>query len=97
MAQNQQRDKPENGNPLKALSGISGIYRKYGPYLNIGYTFAASVALLGLLGYYLDKHWHTQPWLTVLGAVLGILTGFYNFFRTVAELNKKEKEEQSGR
>ena len=77
MAQNQQRDNPESGNPLKVVSGVSGIFRKYGPYL--------------------DKHWHTRPWLTVVGAVLGIITGFYNFFRTVAELNKKEKEEENGR
>jgi F0F1-type ATP synthase assembly protein I len=72
------------------FSSLSEAYRKLAPYLNIGYFFAASVTGMTLLGYYLDKKWQTDPWLTVCGAVLGIGLGFYNFFKTVFNLEKKD-------
>lgn len=71
------------------LSSLSEAYRKVAPYLNIGYFFATAVTLLTLLGYYLDKKWQTDPWLTLSGAILGIILGFYNFFKTVFSLEKK--------
>jgi F0F1-type ATP synthase assembly protein I len=74
------------------LSSLSQTYRKLAPYLNIGYFFAVSVTLLTWLGYYLDKKWHTDPWLILCGAVLGIVLGFYNFFKTVFSLEKKDDE-----
>lgn len=72
------------------FSSLSEAYRKLAPYLNIGYFFGASVTVMTLLGYYLDKKWQTDPWLTVCGAVLGIGMGFYNFFKTVFNLEKKD-------
>lgn len=82
--------KPSKTN--STLSSLSEAYRKLGPYLNIGYFFAASVTVMTLLGYYLDKKWQTDPWLTVCGAFLGIGMGFYNFFKTVLNLDKKERK-----
>ena len=76
--------------PLRDFESLTEVYRKLAPYLNIGYTWAASVALLSFLGYVLDKKWHTKPWLTLLGACLGVVVGFYNFFKTVFWLEKKE-------
>ena len=75
------------------LSSLSDTYRKLSPYFNIGYVFAASVALLTFLGYYLDQRWGTNPWLTLIGAILGIFTGFYNFFRTVWGLSEKRDKD----
>ncbi len=74
------------------LSSLSDTYRKLSPYFNIGYVFAASVALLTFLGHYLDQRWGTNPWLTLIGAILGIFTGFYNFFRTVWGYKRSNKE-----
>jgi len=87
---NDESRKRSSTNPT--LSNLSEAYRKLAPYLNIGYFFGASVTVMILLGYYLDKKWQTDPWLTVCGAVLGIGLGFYNFFKTVLNLEKKDRK-----
>ena len=72
------------------FNSLGEAYRKLSPYLNIGYVMAASIALLTWLGYVLDKKWDTYPWLTITGALLGIVTGFYNFFKTVFAMQNKD-------
>lgn len=93
MRQRKNEESDRNSTKNSTLSALSEAYRKLGPYLNIGYFFAASVTLLTLLGYYLDKKWQTDPWLTLAGAVLGIGMGFYNFFKTVFSIEKDEKDD----
>jgi F0F1-type ATP synthase assembly protein I len=41
-----------------------------------------------LLGLWLDARWDTRPWLALLGVLLGIGAGFYNFFRVVLGTTK---------
>ena len=57
--------------------------RKAGPYLGIGSTFLASIAVCLFGGWWLDGVLGTTPWLTVAGAFLGITTGFYLFLKIV--------------
>ena len=38
---------------------------------SIGFQFAVPVGF----GWWLDRRWGTEPWLTVVGALLGFLTG----------------------
>ncbi|MCM2267193.1 MAG: AtpZ/AtpI family protein [Elusimicrobiales bacterium] len=46
-------------------------------YAQIGLELAGAV-LLGLwLGYWLDGRLGTRPWLTLAGALLGLVGGFY--------------------
>jgi ATP synthase protein I len=59
------------------------ILRRAGPYLGIGGTFLASMAVCIFGGRWLDGRLGTSPWLTLLGAFLGIALGFYIFFKTV--------------
>lgn len=77
-----------DNNPLKTIEGLGEAYRRLAPYLNIGYVWAASVIAFTLLGIYLDKRFSTKPWLTLVGALLGIVTGFYNFIKTVTRQEK---------
>ena len=42
----------------------------------------------GSCGLWLDGRWGTRPWLAVIGVVLGIAAGFYNFFRVVLGTTK---------
>jgi len=85
MPPQQKNKKPQNQvSPQKTIESLTEAYRKMGPYLNIGYFFVASVSLMTFLGWYLDKKWDTRPWLTVVGAILGIAAGFYNFFKVVS-------------
>ena len=58
--------------------------RRAGPLLGIGATFVASIGVSMALGWWLDRSLGTKPWLTLAGALLGIVVGFYLFFKTVA-------------
>jgi F0F1-type ATP synthase assembly protein I len=57
--------------------------RRAGPYLGIGSTFLASILVCLFGGWWLDGILGTSPWLTVAGAFLGIVLGFYLFLRIV--------------
>jgi len=67
-------------------------YQKIAPYLNVGYVWAISVGLLTYVGWYFDKKWNTEPWLTILGAFWGIIGGFYHFLKTVMKEDKKQNK-----
>ena len=47
----------------------------------IGVEFAAAVAGLALLGYWIDAHYGTGPWGVLIGAALGLIGGTYNLIR----------------
>jgi len=57
--------------------------RQVAPYLNLGWTFAVSVASGVLGGWWLDRKLGTRPWLLLGGALLGIAAAFVSFFRVV--------------
>ncbi len=47
--------------------------------------FAGVIGFAGL-GWLLDRWLQTQPWLLVLGLVLGAVGGFYQFIRLTSKL-----------
>ena len=57
--------------------------RAVAPYMHIGWTFLGSAGLGMGAGYWADARLGTEPWLFLLGALLGIAVGFYHFFMTV--------------
>jgi len=60
------------------------------PLLGIGTTLAVTV-LAGLGGgYWLDGRLGTRPVFLLLGAVFGLGVAMYQFFKTVAGLNKRQ-------
>jgi F0F1-type ATP synthase assembly protein I len=59
------------------------MMRAIGPYMNIGWTFVVAMGLGMLGGWWLDTRLGTEPWLFLIGAVFGIIVGFYNFFLIV--------------
>jgi len=44
----------------------------------LGFAFAASVAIGVFVGWYLDSILNTSPILTILGALLGLASGVYS-------------------
>lgn len=67
--------------------------RRAGPYLGLGSTFLASIGVCLFLGWWLDGLLGTKPWLTVVGAFLGIAAGFYLFVKTVLDAASRGKGE----
>lgn len=55
--------------------------RKAGFAYAAGITLFASVAAFCALGWFLDKWLGTQPWLLVVGIVLGSVVGLFEFVR----------------
>jgi len=74
-------------NQKKVIEG----YKKIGPYLGLGTQLAATVILMVLIGYWLDKKFGTSPLWIVLFSILGMFLAIYNFIISVLKLSKKEK------
>ena len=55
--------------------------RKSGLAYAAGFTLFASVVSVGGVGWLLDRWLGTQPWLLVVGLVLGSAVGLFEFVR----------------
>ncbi len=67
--------------------------RKVAPFLNIGGMFFGCMVVGVGLGYWLDKRFDTAPWLLLSGSILGIISGFYHFFKVVWRIDKDKDDE----
>jgi F0F1-type ATP synthase assembly protein I len=61
----------------------AGALRDMAPYLGIGATLAVTVLLGVGVGYWLDGRLKTSPAFLLAGAVIGILSAGYHFYRLV--------------
>ncbi|HZJ84794.1 MAG TPA: AtpZ/AtpI family protein [Syntrophomonadaceae bacterium] len=60
--------------------------------INLVTTIAAAVALCGIGGWWLDGKFGTDPWLTVIGVLLGVATGFKAMWdKTIADDKRRQK------
>ena len=73
----------EQPNPPAPKSSWPQVMRAVAPYMDIGWTFVIAVGGGAWLGYKADAYLATKPWLLLLGAVLGMVVGFYRFFAVV--------------
>jgi len=74
----------------EGLSSLADGYRKAAPYLAASTSLVGAVAVFLGLGYWLDKKLGNEvPWLTMLGALVGMTGGFISFFKTVLGTRKK--------
>ncbi|HRS01982.1 MAG TPA: AtpZ/AtpI family protein [Bacteroidota bacterium] len=65
----------------------NSVWKSAGPFLNLGTELVTPIILGGLIGSWLDKKNGTKFWLIIL-LIVGIIVGFYNFFRTIKRYNK---------
>lgn len=64
--------------------------REMTPFINLGMELCASMAGAGILGWFIDKTFGTQPtWLVVL-LILGIIGGMTRFIRTALRLSSNK-------
>lgn len=64
-------------------------------YMGLGIQAGVSVAFYLGVGLLLDKWLGTLPWLTLVGAVLGVAAMFALFLRMNRELNKNSRQTAS--
>jgi F0F1-type ATP synthase assembly protein I len=74
----------------KGFDDFSKSFRKAIPYLNSIYTFMASIALFGFLGYWADKKFTSKPWLLIFGLLMGLGFGFYQFYKVLMRQEERE-------
>jgi F0F1-type ATP synthase assembly protein I len=66
-------------------------------YLGIGMTWALSTGLFLYLGLLADRRFDTEPWLTLIGAFVGGVAGFYYMYHhLVLEPQRRARERQRG-
>ncbi len=65
-------------------------------YAQVGTMLIAPMIVLGAVGYMLDGRFATTPWLLLAGLILGMATGFINFFRLVLAPPGGEKDDRGG-
>jgi len=68
------------------------FYRQFARYSAIGLEMGLSVAIGLAIGYYLDRYFHTKPWLTMIFLFLGIAAGFRSLASLAKEIGKGERK-----
>jgi hypothetical protein len=53
---------------------------------SLGFEMACAVAGFVLVGVWIDRHYRSGPWGTLICLVLGLIGGFYNLFRGVSRM-----------
>jgi len=65
---------------------------------SLGFELACAVAGFVLVGLWIDRHYSSGPWATLVCLFLGLIGGFYNLIRGASRLSsgKAEREPQPG-
>jgi len=71
--------------------------RQLGTLSGVGLTLVISTVLGLWGGYVLDRWLGSAPWLTLVGLLLGIVSGFVNLFRAAGMFGREEGEAERDR
>jgi ATP synthase protein I len=69
------------------------IFRQIASYSTLGLEMGLSVAAGAIIGYYLDKWLHTDPWLLIVFLIFGAIAGFRSLYRALKRFEREDKEE----
>lgn len=61
----------------------------YVEYISLGGEIAAGLLIPMLLGYWADSYFETNPWLLLVGCLIGIVNIFILIFQLNDRLNKE--------
>jgi ATP synthase protein I len=68
------------------------FYTRAMRYSAVGLEMGFSVAIGVAIGYFLDRYFHTSPWLLLFFLILGIIAGFRSLFSLIKGLDKNERK-----
>ena len=84
---------PDAGTQQNRRSNTEDAFYQQSLFLSMALNMTWQLALVVLVpivgGYMLDQHYHTSPWLTVVGAVVGMLGVAGVLYRIVAEAGRR--------
>jgi F0F1-type ATP synthase assembly protein I len=66
---------------MEPAGSTGGPSRPPYEFLGLGFEIAAPLVLFMCAGYLLDGWAGSRPWLTIVGAIVGIAVGLYYLFR----------------
>lgn len=75
---------------LKRAGGRAKSFEAY----TLGFQLAVPIVIGAALGQWLDTRYHTSFWMPIL-ALIGIVVGFSELFRSVAKINRRNAEEKA--
>jgi ATP synthase protein I len=67
------------------------LYKQVMRYSAVGLEMGFCVAIGVLIGYYLDRYFHTAPWLTLIFLLLGVVAAFRSLFSLMKDIDKSER------
>lgn len=71
-----------------------------GEVLGVGLQFAGAILLFLFVGRWLDERLGTEPWLLLLGVLVGAGAGFFSLYRQLVvvprERERRRREERPG-
>ena len=65
-----------------------------GEVLGVGLQFAAAIVLFLFLGRWLDGVFGTEPWLLLIGVMVGAVGGFYSLYRQLVIVPRERERRQ---
>ena len=65
------------------------IIRRIITYSSIGIQVGLAIAVGVIAGVYLDRWLHTEPWLTLIGLMVGLVSGFGRLYQIGKEFTRK--------
>jgi F0F1-type ATP synthase assembly protein I len=67
-----------------------------GEVLGVGMQFAGSILLFLFAGRWLDGRLGTEPWLMIVGVMIGAAAGFFSMYRqlVIAPQRRQQKREE---
>lgn len=75
-------------------SSLGAAYRAASPYLSLGIQFVVIILVCLFAGKWVDERFATSPLFILVGAGLGIVGGFYHFFKAVMAWGKKSGDDR---
>jgi ATP synthase protein I len=69
------------------------VIRQIASYSTLGLEMGLSVAVGAIIGYYLDKWLHTEPWLLIVFLIFGAIAGFRSLYRALKRWQREDKED----
>jgi ATP synthase protein I len=68
-----------------------------GEVLGVGLQFAGSIVLFLFVGRWLDGRLGTEPWLMILGVMIGAAAGFFSMYRQLVMTPQRRQQKREER